>query len=100
MQDGIDGMTALVLGSRLDLPMAGRLHTALLARSGAALEIDAGSVSHLGALCLQVLLAAGQSWRKSGHPLIIRHASDPFGAALDVFGVEIADLQSLPAERA
>lgn len=91
-------MMALVLDSRLDLPVARRLHATLLARSGTALEIDASAVSHLGGLCLQILLAAGQNWRKTGTSLIIRQRSAQFDAALKAFGVEPADLQSLPEE--
>ncbi|MBT9383256.1 STAS domain-containing protein [Pseudooceanicola sp. CBS1P-1] len=70
-------MTApLVLPPKLDLPAAGPLAEALRARLDGDLEVDAGEVTHLGALCLQVLLSAATSLRAGGHAMTIRHASD------------------------
>ncbi|MDI3335183.1 STAS domain-containing protein [Defluviimonas aestuarii] len=96
--DGLDGRLTLILDPRLDLPAAGRLHAALLARTGTPLEIDATAVSHLGALCLQVLLAAARTWKKGGVSLVIRPRSARFETALDTYGVSLDDLQSDPAE--
>jgi len=59
-------MTALVLPAHLDLAAAAPLKAALLARRGGDLTLDGSSVSRLGALCLQVLLAAAATWRSDG----------------------------------
>ncbi|UPT64460.1 MAG: STAS domain-containing protein [Hyphomonadaceae bacterium JAD_PAG50586_4] len=50
------------LAQRLDLGAAAPLKQALLAARGAAIAIDASDVEHLGALCLQALLAAKAAW--------------------------------------
>lgn len=88
--------TRLTLASRLDLPAADRLHAAILARQGAALELDAGAVSHLGALCLQVLIAAATVWRAHGRVLTVAPVSDAFTAALGTYGLTLEVLQSRP----
>ncbi len=81
-------MTApIALAARLDLPAAGPLAEEIRARAGTDLEIDAGAVSHLGGLCLQVLIAAAAAWREAGNALSISAMSEDFTAALAVFGL-------------
>lgn len=77
----------LTLPPRLDLPAARPLADDLRARDGRPLDIDAGEVSHLGGLCLQVLLAAAQSWRKAGQPLRLTRRSPAFDEALALCGL-------------
>lgn len=93
-------MTELVLHARLDLSAAGTLHAALLARSGAPLRIDAGAVTHLGALCLQILLAAARDWRRRGVVLMVDPVSPQFDRLLSAYGLGPADLQSTAAQEA
>ncbi|WP_372839881.1 STAS domain-containing protein [Phaeovulum sp.] len=84
--------TALSLAPRLDLSAAKDLHAAVLARRGGDLQLDAGQVTHLGALGLQLLLAAKQSWQRDGHRLAISPRSQAFDDALRLFGVAPDDL--------
>ncbi len=93
-------MTRLTLAARLDLPAAEPLLATLLARRGAALEVDAGAVNHLGTLCLQVLLAAAEDWRARGNVLSVAPVSDAFATALRTFGVSLDALRSPAAETA
>ncbi|MGB7269858.1 MAG: STAS domain-containing protein [Albidovulum sp.] len=87
----------LILPARLDLTQAEALRQACLARRGQPLCIDAGGVRHLGALCLQVLLAAAKDWRQHGLDLQIAPRSAGFDAALGTFAVSLSDLQSKEA---
>lgn len=81
-------MTArITLDARLDLPAAAPLAEALKASTGQDVEIDAGAVTHLGGLCLQVLLAAAAAWRAGGQGLTLSNRSDDFDSALAVFGL-------------
>ena len=80
-------MTARIeLAPRLDLPAAAPLAEALKAHTGTDVEIDAGAVTHLGGLCLQVLIAAA-AWREAGHALTFTARSEDFTEALSVFGL-------------
>lgn len=93
-------MTELVLDARLDLSAAGTLHATLLARSGAPLRIDAGAVTHLGALCLQILLAAARDWRRRGIVLVVDPISPQLESMLSAYGLEPEALQSTAAKEA
>ncbi len=57
---------SLGLPPHLDIAAAGPLRDRLLALRGRDLELDGSAVVRMGALCLQVLLAASRSWRKDG----------------------------------
>ena len=87
-------MTALTLAPRLDLSQVAALTADLRARTGADLVLDAGAVTHLGGLGLQVLLAAAASWRAAGHALSVHPRSEAFDEALTLFGVTPDTLQS------
>lgn len=87
---------ALALEANLDLAAARPLREALIARRGAALEIDASEVRRLGAPCLQVLVAATQDWDDAGIPVRITARSAEFDEALRLMGAR--DL--LPSEGA
>lgn len=90
-------MTRLVLDPKLDLSKVGALNKSLLAAKGDDLEIDAGQVTLLGALGLQVLIASAKTWRDSGQTLTISPRSEFFDEALELFGVTVDDLQSTEA---
>ncbi len=87
-------MSALALVPRLDLSQAGALAAELRAREGAPLELDAGAVTHLGGLGLQLLLAAAADWRARGLPFSIHPRSEAFDEAVTLFGVDPDALQS------
>lgn len=90
-------MTSFALSPRLDLASAQDLAAALRARAGVDLVIDAGGVTHLGALGLQILASAALSWRASGQSLRIAPRSEPFDAALASFGLPLSVLESEPS---
>jgi chemotaxis protein CheX len=90
-------MTArYALPSRLDLPAAAPLAEDLRARAGADLLLDADELTHLGTPGLQVLLAAGQSWRAAGHDLRVEGLSDAVAGQVALFGLTPADLGAAP----
>jgi chemotaxis protein CheX len=76
----------LALAPNLDLAAARPLRDALIARRGAALEIDASDVRRLGAPCLQVLVAARQDWDDAGVTLRFTARSPEFDEALRLMG--------------
>lgn len=66
------------LPQMLDLSAAAPLQQTLLAARGSPIVIDASQVERLGALCLQVLLAAKATWRADGHAFAIAAPSAAF----------------------
>lgn len=90
---GADSGQCLKLPCRLDLTAARGLKADLLALSGRSLRLDASEVTHLGGLCLQLLLAAATHWRLSGQPLVIEPRSDVFDTALTAFGIDRSILE-------
>lgn len=84
---------SLKLPRRLDLPAAGGLKADFLTRSGHPVRVDAAEVSHLGGLCLQVLLAAAAQWRQDNLRFDIEPRSAPFEDALATFGISRSALE-------
>ena len=76
----------LVLDPVLDLKAAAPLRTALLEHRGQPLNIDASGVQRLGALCLQILLAAHHTWADEAHALTITPRSEAFDESVRLFG--------------
>jgi chemotaxis protein CheX len=74
------------LPEALDADAAARLATEMLGLSGCAVAIDASGVQRMGALGLQVLLAARKTWASNGLPLILHGASPAFDDAMRLFG--------------
>jgi len=70
----------------LKLTAAKPLWTALAAARGGPVTIDASQVEHLGALCLQTLLAARRAWEKDGHAFEIGAPSADFLDAVRLMG--------------
>jgi len=66
----------------LDLAAARPLHAQLLAARGAPLDLDASAVERIGAICLQVLLAAHAQWSRDGVAFTISAASQQFKDAV------------------
>jgi chemotaxis protein CheX len=60
----------------LDLKAAGPLKAEILANAGSALDLDVSKVERVGGLCLQVLLAASETWRTAGLPFRLVHPSE------------------------
>ena len=79
--------TAIPLDGRLDLSAAAPLLQQLRSHAQPDLVLDACSVTHLGALCLQVMLAASQAARNAGGELKLINASDRVLNQLRVMGL-------------
>ena len=63
------------LAPRLDLRAVGPLRSEILSHRGADLALDAATVEHLGALALEVIRAAAQTWARDGHELRVENAA-------------------------
>ena len=82
-------MTASIrLDPNLDIRAAAPLREALLARADASVTLDATQVARLGALCLQVLLAARRDWEARGLSFSILGPSKAFTETLRLFGAQ------------
>ena len=66
----------LVLQQKLDLPAAAPLAEELKSRLGGDVVLDASEVTQIGALCLQVMLAAATSLKGAGHSLSLTNVND------------------------
>jgi chemotaxis protein CheX len=80
--------TAMALPEVLDLNAAGPLAHEILANRGQPLILDASSVRRLGALGLQVLMSARNTWEHDGAPFAVANPSEAFSDALAAFGAE------------
>ena len=74
------------LERNLKLSAAAPLWRQLAAARGGALAVDASEVEHLGALCLQTLVAAARAWRSDGVPFEIASPSPAFADAVRLMG--------------
>jgi chemotaxis protein CheX len=70
----------------LDLQAAEPLRAELMALRGRPLNMDASQVARMGGLCLQVILAARQTWAADGVAIRVDQPSDAFIEQLGAFG--------------
>lgn len=77
----------LTLPSRLDTSAAPPLAQVLMANRGQTLTLDASEVEVIGALSLEVMIAAGRQWAIDGHHLALGQMSDRYLAACDAVGL-------------
>jgi chemotaxis protein CheX len=82
----------VVLPARVDLSCVERVAGELRDVADHPLALDAGSVTFLGGLGLQVLLAAASERRAAGGSMTITAASDAFLDALAQFGISTDDI--------
>jgi chemotaxis protein CheX len=71
-------LAQVALSDVLDLTEARPLAEALAALRGQPLQVNATAVSRLGALCLQVLIAARRTWAADGATFAIVGVSPAF----------------------
>jgi chemotaxis protein CheX len=83
----------LVLAPVLDLRAATPLAEQLLKHRGQPLTLDGSKVERLGALCLQVLLSAIQTWTQDGMALQLSACSASLIEDLRVLGVDPEQLK-------
>lgn len=84
----------LRLESRMAVQHAPALLKNLQALKGQDVDLDASGVIAVSTPCLQVLLAASENWRETGHRLRITDPSTDFLMALDHLGINLDALQS------
>lgn len=77
----------IVLQPKLDLPAAGPLTKSILDLGDGDIVLDAKDVSQIGALCIQVMLAAATSAKKAGHALSLINANDRILEQISYFGL-------------
>lgn len=77
----------LSLPVRLDSSGAPPLVQALLERRGQPLILDAAGVEVIGALALEVIVAAGRQWQADGQPLSVASPSGRFTATCAALGL-------------
>ena len=86
---------SLELPQRLDYEATGTLHKTLSDRRGKPVTVDAGAVTHLGAIALQLLVSAQTQWRFDDIVFLVTPQSKGFtdgvvalGLAPDFFSEE------------
>ncbi|MFK7882312.1 STAS domain-containing protein [Roseobacter sp.] len=77
----------ITLAPRLDLSAASALMTTLKDHKDGDLTMDLSEVSHLGALCLQVMIAAATAAVAAGRSVSVVNASDRVIDQLRVMGM-------------
>ena len=76
----------IVLPARLNLSSVTSLHTDLCTHSEKDVTLDLGQVTYLGALGLQVLIAAARQSKVAGTTLRLRNTSDRIIAQMRLLG--------------
>jgi anti-anti-sigma regulatory factor len=84
---GGDQPAQFQLPAKLNTAASEALFEAFQAHRGAALQVDAAQVTHLGTLCVQVLLSAQKTWDADQQELHISDCSNAFIADLDRLGI-------------
>lgn len=90
MTDG--GTKIITLTATLDFPAAAALAEEFREQQLSPTLVDASGVQHLGALCLQVLLAAAKTWRADAVSLRVENLSLAFSEGLTRMGITVSDL--------
>lgn len=76
------------LPARLDHQGARLLHAALSGAPKGDTRLDAGKVTFVGGLALQLLLAAAATWRSAGHRFTCEPTSPAFSDDITRMGVD------------
>ena len=77
----------LHLTGKLDLAAAPKLRDRLLAQAPGDVDVDFADVTMLGALCLQILVAAARAQAAGGHALHIINCPDAVKAHFAAMGL-------------
>lgn len=87
-----DGDSVLTLRGKLDSAAARSLRDDTIGLPPGPISIDAREVTHIGALCLQILLLLARDARKAARPVSLLGSSDGFRTALEDMGVSLDDV--------
>ncbi|WOI52618.1 STAS domain-containing protein [Parvularcula sp. LCG005] len=71
---------------------AAALRQSFLEARGQAVSVDASSVDHIGAQCLQVLVAAARAWRDEQKPMTIDNPTAAFCEGISRLGITMNEL--------
>lgn len=80
------------LAAVLDLNEAAALRGKLMGLRGSNVVIDASGVERIGALCVQVIMAAAKTWNEDKQSFTLSKVSDAFQKTMQVIGVDISHL--------
>jgi len=72
---------------KLDLTAASDLHAAFVAHPEGDVVLDLSAVAHMGALCLQVCVAAARTLQAQGNTLQIINTPDAVTAQMHAMGL-------------
>ncbi|OCJ26767.1 chemotaxis protein CheX [Agrobacterium sp. B133/95] len=86
------GEKTVSLAAVLDLNEASALRGKLMGLHGSNVAIDASSVERIGALCIQVIMAAAKTWDEDKLSFTFSKVSDAFQKTLQMIGIDIDHL--------
>jgi chemotaxis protein CheX len=87
-----DVIDTFTLPASLDLAAAAPLKEEFLSRRGRKISLDGANVARVGVPCLQVLLAARQTWADDQIEWMSGNFSDEFISALNELGISLERL--------
>lgn len=86
------GEKTFSLAAVLDLNEASALRGKLMGLRGSNVAIDASGVERIGALCIQVIMAAAKTWEEDKLSFTFSKASDAFQKTMQMIGIDIDHL--------
>lgn len=86
------GEKSISLAKVLDLNEASTLRSKLMGLRGSNVVIDASGVEKVGALCVQVLMAAAKTWDEDKLSFTFTKVSDAFHKTMQLIGINIDHL--------
>ncbi|AVA20299.1 MULTISPECIES: STAS domain-containing protein [Rhizobium] len=86
------GEKTISLAAVLDLNEASTLRGKLVGLRGSNVVIDASGVERIGALCVQVIMAAAKTWDEDKLSFTFSKVSDAFQKTMQLIGVDIDHL--------
>jgi chemotaxis protein CheX len=89
---GKKGEKTISLAAVLDLNEASALRGKLMGLRGGNVVVDASGVERVGALCVQVIMAAAKTWDEDKLSFTFSKVSDAFQKTLQLIGVNIDHL--------
>lgn len=92
-------MTAVItLKDRLDFGAAPDLKAEIIGQVGNDLRIDASEVTHMGTLCLQILIATSTDWARQGLKFELNSPSDACVTQLSLHGFSPETLSGVTSQ--
>lgn len=82
------GEKTVSLAAVLDLNEASALRGKLMGLRGSNVAIDASGVERIGALCIQVIMAAAKTWDEDKLSFTFSKVSDAFQKTLQMIGID------------